>query len=129
MQLAMVGTRRSVCIDRDATVKAASQLMHDQHVGELVVTERQEGIRYPAGIISAREIVTRVVARGLDAGVLTVGDILWSSPTVVRVTDSVTDTVERLCATGSESLPVVDGDGRVAGVVSMDDLLQALTTR
>jgi hypothetical protein len=53
--------------------------MRDYHLGELVVTEKCEGIDIPAGIVCARDIVTRVVALELDTTVVTVGDILWVS--------------------------------------------------
>jgi CBS domain-containing protein len=124
----MVARRRPVCIDRDVTVDAASRLMRDQHVDELVVTEGLEDKPVPAGIVSARDIVTRVVAFELDPSILTVGDILWSRPTALQLSDSVPDTLERLCATGNEVLPIVDSDGRAAGVVSLEDLLQALAS-
>jgi CBS domain-containing protein len=126
MHLAMVARRRPVCIDREASVAAASRLMREQHVDEVVVTERLDGKPIPAGIVSARDIVARVVAVELDASVLTVGDILWSRPIPVHLSDSVPETLERLYATGSGVLPIVDSDGLAAGVVSMEDLLQAL---
>jgi CBS domain-containing protein len=126
MQLAELGTRRPVCIDIDASILAASRLMREQDVSDLVVTERQDNDSLPIGILSAREIVMRVLALELDAGVLKVGDVLWARPFAVRVTDSVTDTLERLCQTGGDALPVVHGDGRIAGVVCLDDLLEAL---
>jgi CBS domain-containing protein len=126
MLLGTVATRRPVCIDHEATVADASRLMREQQVGELVVTERQDGVSVPAGILSSREIVTRVVAVELDASVMTVGDIMWSRRESARLTDSVPETLERLCAAEGDSLPVIDGNGRVTGVVSVEDLLQAL---
>lgn len=122
----MVARRRPVCIDREATVEAASRLMREQRVDEVVVTEKLDDKAIPAGIVSARDIVTRVVAVGLDASVLTVGDILWSGSAAGRLSDSVPETLQRLCAAGSEAMPIVDSEGRAAGVVSMEDLLQAL---
>jgi CBS-domain-containing membrane protein len=100
--------------------------MREQHVEEVVVTEKLDGKITPAGIVSARDIVTRVMALELDPSVVTVGDILWSRSTAGQLSDSVPETLQRLCATGSEVLPIVDSDGRAAGVVSMEDLLQAL---
>jgi CBS domain-containing protein len=126
MHLAMVARRRPVCIDREASVMAASRLMREQRVDEVVVTEGLDGDAIPAGIVSARDIVTRVVAVDLDPSIVTVGDILWSRPATGRLTDSVPETLQRLCAAGSEVMPIVDSDGRAAGVVSMEDLLQAL---
>jgi CBS domain-containing protein len=127
--LGNVPVRRPVCIDRDATILAASRLMRAQDVVDLVVTEPLDGTRVPAGVISARDIVARIVACDLDAAVVTVGDILWSRTTPGRVGDSAPETLIRLCATGTESLPVVDSNGMLAGVVSVDDLLQVLADR
>src|SRR5258705_13562493 len=83
MQLAELGTRRPVCIDSDASILAASRLMREQDVSDLVVTERQDSESFPIGILSAREIVTRVLALQLDPGVLKVGDGLWGRPLAV----------------------------------------------
>jgi CBS domain-containing protein len=126
MRLARLGTRRPVCIDRDASVAAASRLMREESRGDLVVTERQGGVSVPVGVISARDIVTRVVALGLDPLVLTTGDLLWSPCVTARTTDTIPETLNRLRAADSETLPVVNTDGNLMGVVSLDDLLQAL---
>jgi CBS domain-containing protein len=126
MLICGVGTRRPVCIDRESTVEAAGKLMRAEQVATLVVTEPCRGSVAPAGILSAREIVTRVLAHGLDAHVLTVGDLLWSCPTPASLTDSVPETVRRLCEAGDDALPVVDESGRLAGVVALEDLLEGL---
>jgi CBS domain-containing protein len=129
MRIGIVPPRRTVCIDREASVTYASRLMREQRVGELVVTEALQGKQIPAGIVSARDIVTRVVALDLDAAVVTVGDILWaSSSRPVRAADSVPETVERLYASGGDALPVVDTNGNVSGILSLDDLLVALVS-
>jgi CBS domain-containing protein len=126
LALGRVATRRPVCIDRDATIVAASRLMRAQDVAELVVIEPREQRRVPAGIISARDIITRIVAFNLDAAALTVGDILWARTAAGHVSDGIHETLERLIATGSDALPIVDSDGNLAGVVLVDDLLRAL---
>jgi CBS domain-containing protein len=126
MHVAMVARRRPVCIDREATVEQASRLMRDQRVDAVVVTEAAEGKPVPAGVVSARDIVTRVIAPGLQPSVVTVGDLLWSRPVTVHLGDSLPQTLERLCAAGSDVLPIVDRDGRAAGIVSMEDLFQGL---
>jgi predicted transcriptional regulator len=123
--LGTLATRRPVCIDREESIADASRLMRAQDVDELVVTEPHDGYRVPAGVLSARDVVTRVVAFELDPAVVTVGDILWSRTAPAHVEDTVPETLQRLCATGAVALPVIDRDG-LAGVVSVDDLLRAL---
>jgi CBS domain-containing protein len=129
LPLGLVGTRRSACIDRDATVSDACKLMRAEGVSELVVTENTGRVQAPAGIVSARDIVTRICAAELDAGVMTVGDILWSRTSPLRTSDSIHSTLQRLCATGGEAVPILDGEGNLAGVVSLDDLLPMLAAK
>jgi CBS domain-containing protein len=49
-----VRTRNPVCIDRNATILIASNLMRVYAVADLVVTEEREGKLHPVGILSAR---------------------------------------------------------------------------
>ena len=126
MQLGMLGTRRAVCVDADQTVEAASFAMRRQNIDRGVVMERSAAAGAPLGILSASDIVTRVVALGLDSSVVTVGDLLWSAPARARVSDTVPEALGRLSEAGADALPVLDGDGRLIGVVSLEDLLVAL---
>jgi CBS domain-containing protein len=126
VRIGIVSPRRTACIDREGSVANACRVMREQRVGELVVTEERGGTRIPIGVVSARDIVTRIVAVELDPAAVTVGDILWVSSRPATPGDSVPETVERLCASGGEALPVVDFSGNVAGIVSLDDLLLAL---
>ena len=78
MQLVNLAPRDLVCIDREATIEEVSRVMRDQRVDALVVTETSEGTPIAAGIVSAQDIVTRVIAVGLEPSVVTAGDILWN---------------------------------------------------
>lgn len=65
-----------ICIDGGATVSAASKLMREAQVDEVLVTQRIAGCPVPAGIVSARDIVVHVLGVELDPDVFTVGDVL-----------------------------------------------------
>lgn len=125
-RIGMVPTRRTVCIDCDASVAAACRLMRHYQLGELVVTEKRDATDMPTGIISARDIATRVVAVELDPAVVTVGDILWMCSGPATPADSVPETIARLSESGCDALPVLDTHGNVAGILSLDDLLLAV---
>jgi CBS domain-containing protein len=129
MLVGEVATRTPVCVDQDSTIVVASNLMRIYQVADLVVTHQREGKLMPAGVLSARDIVTRVIAKELDPTALTAGDIVWSGPAGARVTDNVSQTVRFLQATRRDLVPVIDGEGGLAGVVSLDDLLWALAAK
>ena len=121
-----VATRHPVCVPRSITVLEASKLMCICRVGELVVVEEPQGPLMPIGIVSARDIVTRILAPGLDPAIFTVGDIVWSGGRRAKVTDSLSHTLNLLEKSRTHALPVIDDDGSLAGVISLNAVLLAL---
>jgi CBS domain-containing protein len=90
-----------------------------------------------------------VTADGRLVGVLTKGDILraaraglrdaaaWQAPVsrfmargvlALRPADSLETAVDHLVESGLRSLPVIDGESRVVGMVSRNDLMEAIRT-
>lgn len=65
-------------VDKESSVLAASKLMRESGATQLLVTAVTDGVFVAIGIVTAGDIVTRVVATGLDPAVLTAGDITWS---------------------------------------------------
>ncbi len=66
---------QGICVDPSMSIVGASQLMRNYQVEELVVTD-QNDVKVAVGIVSARDIVTRIIAMELDPVVLTAGDLV-----------------------------------------------------
>ena len=64
-------------IDRNASVLAATRLMRKSGATRLLVTAEVGGELSAFGVLTAKDIVTRVIAAELDPKVLTTGDIAW----------------------------------------------------
>ncbi len=65
-------------VDREVSVVEASKLMRKSGATQLLVTGDSNGTFLAIGIVTANDIVTRVIAAELDPAVLTAGDITWS---------------------------------------------------
>ena len=65
-------------VDWETSVLEASKVMRKSHSNELLVVDGSHGLPFVFGILTAIDIVTRVIATGLDPAVLTAGDIAWS---------------------------------------------------
>jgi CBS domain-containing protein len=105
---------------RDAqTVREAARYMTERRVGAVAVLA---GNRL-AGIVSERDIMGRVVAKGLDPDQVRVGDVMTKELVVAHAGDSHDDGLRKMKQAGCRHLPVVEGD-RLAGMVSQRDLLQ-----
>jgi len=105
----------------DATVAEALHRMRAGRVGALVVSE--DGARI-AGIISDRGVMWAIDERGADVLGASVGGVM----TREVFTCSRHDHVSALMATMTERrfrhIPVVDGDGRLCGIVSIGDVVK-----
>jgi CBS domain-containing protein len=104
------------------TVEMAARTMRDRHVGCLLVT--RHGI--PAGIVTDRDLVVRVVAEGRDPSKAQIGEFVTYDPITLSVHDGIETAVQRMRRHGVRRMPIVDEDGVAVGIVTADDLLVLL---
>ncbi len=126
MAVGEICNREVVIAERSLSVEEAARLMRSHHVGDLVVVEKT-GVRNRAvGIVTDRDIVVEVVAAGVEPGSLTVGDIMGQELATVRESEGIFETMRYMRARGGRRLPVVDRDGGLVGIITLDDLLTLL---
>jgi CBS domain-containing protein len=125
MSIGTLCNREVVFVHRVNLIRDAAQLMRQFHVGDLVVVD-DNGKRKPVGIVTDRDIVIAIVALGLDPNVLTVGDIMGPELVTVGADEGVFETIRLMRQRGVRRLPVITADGDLAGIVTIDDLLQLL---
>lgn len=126
MPIGSLCNRNVVFAARDTTIADAANLMRHQHVGDVVVIDKVDGQHLPVGIVTDRDIVVEVIAMGLDAKVLTLGDILIGNLITADELDEREDTLRLMCLKGIRRLPVVNSNGGLVGIVTVDDLIGEL---
>ena len=115
----LVGGREVYFVRAEMTVREVAAYMTERRIGAVAVLE---GTRL-AGIVSERDIMGRVVARGLDPDRTKVQEIMTRELVVAHQPDSHDDGLRAMKQAGCRHLPVVEGD-RLVGMVSQRDLLQ-----
>lgn len=123
MTVRAICSQEVITVQRDATVLHAAMLMRQYHVGDVVVVKKLKDKIVPVGIVTDRDLVIEVVATELDCNVITVGDIMVTSLTVVKDSASVLEALHLMTSKGVRRLPVIDGSGNLIGIVTLDDLL------
>jgi len=111
---------------RGMAVSDAARLMHEHHVGSLIVIEERESGKMPIGILTDRDIVISVVARDLDARTIPVSEVMSTDLVAVRDEDNITDALALMRRRGVRRAPVVTRGGVLVGIVTLDDLLRML---
>ena len=123
MTIASICTHKVITVDREIDISAAARVMRENHIGYLIVTDSRAGGSSPIGVITDRDIVVKVMAKGVDPHTLTVGDAMTREPLTAADDDGITETLRRMRRMGVRRVPVVGPGGKVSGVLSIDDVL------
>lgn len=107
----------------DESVRSAAERMRDRNVGTLFVLDAAQR---PRGVITDRDIAIRCVAEGRDTGHTPVSAIMSRPVITVSETTSIEDALTRMSAKVVRRVAVTDPDGRLAGVLALDDVLELL---
>jgi CBS domain-containing protein len=97
-------------------------VLRDEGVGCVVVAEEGR----PIGIVTDRDLVVRVMAAGLDPDETPLRDIMSGEPVFLADKRGIDQLVATMRQERIRRIPIVDAEGRLEGVVSLDDLLPLL---
>lgn len=103
----------------EQTVSEAARYMTERKVGAACVLDGSRLV----GILSERDLMTRVLAAALDPDATTVSAVMTPKPVMVTAADNCKNCVKIMQRAGVRHLPVVEGD-KLIGMVSLRDLLQ-----
>ena len=113
--------REIISIVQDASVYDAIKLMADRSVGSLLVMDGDE----LKGIVTERDYARKVIIKGRSSDSTPVADIMTKDLITASVEQSVNDCMTLMTEKRIRHLPVVV-DGKVAGMISIGDLVQAI---
>ena len=109
----------------DESAVDAAQRMAALRVGDLVIVETFPGeLARPIGIVTDRDLIVRVLAHPeLVPRDTKLGDIMAPGIVTAAEDDDVESIVAKMQTHTVRRIPVVDLDGRLQGVVSIDDVI------
>ncbi len=110
--------RKVVTLPKDAKVLEAAVLMRSHKIGSIVVVEGEK----PVGMVTLKDIVTKVMALEKDPKKEPVGDVMCS-PVVFVDKNADMNEVAKLMAKHDIRRVVVEEDGKVSGIVTDKDIL------
>jgi len=105
-----------VTAHESASVAAAARLMADANVGALLFVEKD----HLKGIFTERDVLTRVVAKGLDPATTPLSRVMTANPDTISPDKPFGQALIMMYDHGYRHMPVVDG-GKPIGIVSMRD--------
>ncbi len=106
----------------DASAFELAERMGEYAVGCVVIVD---GDRHPLGVVTDRDLLCRVIARSGDGDKVQATSIMSQPPVTAETNEPVESVIERMRAAAVRRIVVVR-DGRVHGLVSVDDLIVEL---
>jgi CBS domain-containing protein len=110
-------------IEPDASVLDAIRLMAEKSVGSLVVMDADR----LCGIITERDYARKVIIKGRSSETTRVAEIMTPDVLTTTRAQTVNECMELMTEKRIRHLPVLE-DGRVIGIISIGDLVQAIIT-
>jgi CBS domain-containing protein len=118
--------RDVIIVEKTESVHEAIRLMRNHHVGAAVVVERRNDSPAPLGILTDRDIVMKVLAKDVDLDSVMVDDVMSYELVTVIEDTKLLDALKLMRSKGVRRLPVVNDQGGLEGILSVDDILELL---
>ena len=116
-------TPNSAWIGPHETLQAAAQSMRGLNIGFLVVSEAPAGV---VGVITDRDITVRATAQGRDPTTTEVHEAMTTNVVTCYDDEVIEDAAWRMERHAVRRLVVLDREGHLVGVLSVDDIARAL---
>jgi CBS domain-containing protein len=110
------------CVGENETIADAARLMARLDVGALPICGEDDRLK---GMLTDRDIVTRILAEDKDPRAVKAGDLADGKPVTIGADDAADEALRTMKEHRVRRLPVIDGH-RLIGIVSQGDLATEL---
>jgi len=118
-----VVVRKVITVTSETKVKAATEVMNRLSASSLVVLSG----KMVDGIVTTRDVVYRVVAKGLDPNEVRVSDIASRPVVMLRPETPLGEAIKIMIQRKIKKIPLITGEedsARLVGLVSLSDIVE-----
>ncbi|NKE35012.1 CBS domain-containing protein [Natronococcus sp. JC468] len=121
MPVGELGPEDVVTVQPDDNLETVAERFAEENVGAVVVTEGEE----PVGIVTDRDVAL-AIPNNDDVGSVSVEDAMTADPATLREDDEAIEVSRAIEEHNARRFPVVDDDGTLTGIVTLDDLVATI---
>ena len=116
-------TNKVVTVPFGKTVLDVAKLMKKNNIGSVIVVEDKEG-KHAKGIITERDIVYKLLAKGSDPYKANVEDLMSKPLRVVKPDTTIEEAAKAMRENKVKRLPVVNDNNELIGILSEGDIMK-----
>ncbi|WP_312908045.1 CBS domain-containing protein [Natronosalvus caseinilyticus] len=121
MPVGNLGPDEVVTESRDSTLADVTEKLESEGVGAVVVTEDDS----PVGIVTDRDAAL-AIHRNDDVANLSVEEVMAEDPATIQEDEEAIEISRAIGEHNVRRFPVVDEDGSLTGIVTLDDLVATI---
>lgn len=121
MPVGTLGPNEVVTVNRDDTLAEAASTLESENVGAVVIAENNQ----PTGLLTDRDVAL-AVADGEGVESKNVEEVMTEDPVTVPEDAEDVEIAEKIGEHGVRRFPIVDDDGELAGIATLDDLVATI---
>lgn len=121
MKISQIMTKKPVTSPLNEPIFKIAQKMKNDNIGSVLILKNDKLV----GIVTDRDIVVRAVAQNLDLSAHQAYEIMTPNPYTVKSDDEIEKVALLMADKKVRRLPVMSA-GKLVGIVTLDDLAQAL---
>lgn len=125
MQLRKITKKTVVTVNPTDSIVIAARLMAKKGIGSVVVVRNKK----PVGILTDRDIAMRVVAKELNLKNTKVEDVMTKNIITGKEGQRAAELAKVMHDHGIRRVPTVNKKGELAGIITLDDLLNMIGIR
>lgn len=114
--------KQAASVPLDATAERAIRTMLDRDVGAVAVVDEKQRV---AGVFTERDVLRRLSLSGLEPGQAPVREIMTTPVEMATLSTTLGEALATMVERHYRHLPIVDDNGRLLGMLSIRNVLQA----
>ncbi len=108
-----------ITVDREISIEQAAKVMDDNNISSVMIVDKDGKL---VGIFTDRDL-RFAVAEGKVGKGLPIHMLMTENPITISPSDLVIDAMKKMRDADIKHLPVVDGEGKPIGMITMRDII------
>ncbi len=120
----LLNPHHPISIDDTASVKETLQLLQDNKIGCIVLTNKEGKV---SGIFSERDVVLKIILKDISLGKTPISEFMTKEPKTATMTTTIAFALNMMSSGGYRHVPIVDDESFPIGIISVKDIVDHLS--
>jgi CBS domain-containing protein len=119
-------TKTVLTANVDQTIQSVCKIMHENHIGSVIIVRKEIDGNRPLGIITESDIIHKIGSVELFTTQTPVRELMSNNIISIKPRNTISDAIGIMHGNNIRRLPVIDNDGKMVGIITDKDILKAI---